>query len=169
MRISLLAGLLALVAAAPAAAAVDRSASVGLGKAAFDWSGGDGTVSFANQFPIGFYDSADPDGSCNSSGLPIPVLDFCDITAIEVTDPGVVSFTLPSAGDGLVDDWDMYVYAAEADGTAGELLHAGEEIGGPESFSVETEPGRYVVVAVPYQAVTTGFTGSVSWALPEAE
>lgn len=169
MRISLLAGLLALVAAAPAAAAVDRSSSLGAGKTIFEWSGGDGTVSFANQFPIGFYDSADPEGSCFSSGVPVPVLDYCDVTTIEVTDAGLVTFGLPEAGDGLVDDWDMYVYAAEEDGSAGEMLHAGEEIGGAESFSVETEPGRYVIVAVPYQAVTSGFTGSATWALPETE
>lgn len=166
-RILSAAVLATLALAAPATAAPDRTAELNTATKTFSWSGGDGVVSFANQFPIGTFDTADPGGSCNAGPVPAGVLDYCDTTLVKVTEPGVVEFALPTAGDGLIDDWDMYVYTADAAGAPGELLHSGEEIGGAESFTLDEAEGNYLVVAVPYQSVTSGFAGTLGFSLPE--
>jgi hypothetical protein len=163
---SIAAGVLcALAAAAPAAP--DRTVPLGPGAQTFAWTGGEDVVSVSNQFPFGAFDPADPAGTCGSAGLPVPLVDYCDQTLVKLAAPGSVEFTLPEAGDGLVDDWDMYVYSADADGNAGDLLHSGEEIGGAESFVLDGAEGNYLVVAVPYQSVTSGFAGSVAFSIPE--
>ena len=143
-----------LMLAAPALGAPERSAELTLDKPTATWAS-DPTVGFTL-----FFDSADPAGTCDFT----PV-DGCDETLLKVPEAGTVSLSL-SGGD--LNDWDVYVYASDPEGTHGELVASGEEVGG-ESFSWDaSEPGHFLVLASPYEVFYEAYEAQASFALPEA-
>lgn len=157
-RTPMLAAILALAGAAPAAAAPDRSAQLTAEKPSFAWTG-EPVTSVSGAL---FFDADDPAGSCGAYGLDL--IDKCDMTHVSVDGPGSVAVTLPEAGDGLTNDWDLYVYEADAEGTPGAQLGFSYNIGAPEAVYVDAgEAANFLVVAIPYQAVNGGFTGDVTF------
>jgi hypothetical protein len=163
-----LAGLLALGIAAPAMAAPDRTVTLTPSTTSFGWSGA-ATTSISGQF---WYTSSDPAGSCHTfpGAGPAPstdAVDYCDETLVKLdgTGPGSLDVQLPTAGDGVVTDWDLYVYTADDAGNPGELIASSENTGGAEDVPIDdaTASDNYLVVAVPYQSVNDSFTGSVSF------
>lgn len=153
-------GLLALAFAAPASAAENRTATVGTDRTTFTWTG-DPQTSIAGQF----WWTGDPTADCNTFDFgagPTPAMDYCDQTLVTVTDSGDLNVSLPDAGDGTTNDWDLYLYATD-DGTPTDQLAASENTGGAESVDVPVDPGTYLVVAVPYQSVNGGYSGALAF------
>ena len=159
-------GLLALVCAAPASAAESRSTTVGNDHTSFTWTG-DPQTSISGQF----WWTGDPAADCNTVDFgagPTPAMDYCDETTVTVTDPGDLHVSLPDAGDGNTNDWDLYLYSTDEDGAPADQLGASENTGGAESVESPVDPGTYLVVAVPYQSVNGGYTGAVNFTPADA-
>jgi hypothetical protein len=152
----------ALAAAAPAAAAPNRSKSLSKTQTTAAWES-EAQTSISGQF---WWTGSDPAGDCGTfdmTGAPTPAIDYCDQTLVTLDDAGTLDVTLPEAGDGDINDWDLYVYASDGDGTPGDELGHSEQVGGSESVSFDAEPGAYLVVAVPYQSVNSTYTGALTF------
>jgi hypothetical protein len=157
----------ALAIAAPASAAPNRTTDLSATKTSATW---DGTTATSFNAELGWFDQTNPAGTCHGfpGAGPAPstdLVDYCDETLVKLNDsgPGTLDVQLPTAGDGNVTDWDLFVYTADADGTPGDLVGSSENIGGAEDVPVDEAEGNYLVVAVPYQSVNDTFTGAVKF------
>lgn len=151
------AGLLAaLVAAAPAAAAPERSFELTLDKPA-TWTVGP-FVGFQTLF-----DENDPAGTCDATPL-----DTCDETLLSVPEKGSVTVTA-SGPDGMTNDWNFYAYESDAAGSPGALV-AAADTGGTETLYFESEgPARFLVVAIGHSVIGGKYDGEATFRLPEPE
>ena len=164
-----LAGALVLSLAAPALATPDRTFTLTPSAPSATWPGST-TTSISNTL---WFDSSDPAGTCHAfpGTGPAPstdLVDYCDETLVKLdgTGPGSLDVQLPSAGDGVVTDWDLYVYTSDEAGNPGDLVGSSENIGGAEDVPIDDASASddYLVVAVPYQSVNDTFTGAVTFA-----
>jgi hypothetical protein len=144
-----------------ASAADTRSAALSATQRTFSWQG-EAQTSIAGQF----WWTGDPAADCGTfdfTGDPTPALDYCDQTLVSVDGPGKLDVALPKAGSDT-GDWDLYVYAADEDGKAGPQVAKSETANNIESTTADVdEAGSYLVVAVPYQAVDEGYSGTVTF------
>jgi len=164
-----LAVLSAIAVAGTANAAPNRSTPLGPDKTSFAWTTDTQTAAITGQF----WWLGNPDGDCGTFDFGAggtPPVDACDLTLVDVTEAGVLSASLP-AGDENTNDWDLYLYSSDDDGhaTDTEQIASSEEIGGAEEVSAAVEPGKYLVVAVPYQVVNDATDASVKWTEPAPE
>jgi hypothetical protein len=154
---SILAGaLLALAFAAPASALdANRETALSASKTTFSWEG-DPATSITGQF----WWIGEPEGDCGTFIVPTQgAIDGCDVTLVSLDGPGSLTVDVP-AGDENTNDWDLFVYAADAT----EQLGASENAGGAESITLdEVGAGDYYVIAVPYQVVNSGYSGKASF------
>lgn len=150
------AALASLALAVPASAVpVDREKTLGGTETTFAWDGVPSTSVTGQFWWIG-----EPEGDCGTFPTPpsVGLVDDCDVTEVTTTEPGTLQVDFPEAGDGVTNDWDLYLFA----GDATELLASSETEGGAEAVTVDDlEAGTYYVVAVPYIAVQSGYSGTL--------
>jgi len=149
--------LLTLAAATPALAAPDRTIPLSSTQTTASWQSDPATS--VNGWV--WWDETAPADSCG--GLGVDQLDHCDQTLVHLAGPGSVDVSFPDAGDGISNDWDLYVYEADAEGNPGAELGVSDNVGGAEDFLFDGTAGDYLVIAVPYQAVNSGYTGALSF------
>lgn len=167
----LLAGLLALAAAPATALAADRTIEIDPSSAEKTWDG-TATPGFNMTF---FEGEATGLAECGQD-----VETYCDDTLVHFTSPFAVDESdLRFRIDGFTSsDYDLRVYASDAEGTEGEFLGTGDgERNGPagallptfigdfESFSTFAEPDSWYLVRVVYFTAPghESYRGSVSW------
>ena len=151
-----LAVLAALAAATPAAAAPDRTVELTAEKPSATWAS---PLSFGMQT---LFDDADP-GSCEATPL-----DTCDQTLIDAPDEGTVTVSLPGV-DGTTNDWNIYVYAADAAGNPAEQVGASDGTGAETVVVDATWGERFLVIAITHTVVAGAYEAEATYALPEPE
>ena len=151
------AALVALVAATPATAAPERSFSLDKDRLTATWTGNP-TTAFTG-WTLG----------CDAPpAAGVEAFTDCEETLVEVTGEGTLDVALPDAGDGVTNEWDLEVYASDAQGARGDLLGESFAIGEAESVSFDAADGHYLVVAIPFQAVQSTYGASVTFTPFEA-
>ena len=157
LRLAAAATLTTLAAAAPAVAAPDRTIALDQSQTTATWQGAAATSLNGTLW----WDESDPTGSCGGFG--VDAVDHCDQTLVKLTGTGSLDVQLPDAGDGDIQDWDVYVYTANPDGTAGDEIGFSDNAGGAEDVPIDGAAGDYLVIAVPYQAVNSGYGGALKF------
>src|SRR5688572_10953530 len=137
--------------AASVLVAPDRT-GVATPEAPFTWAGAVATG--LNQS----FDPAAPD-TCGKA-----VENYCDVTLIDVQPgdlysrfAGGIEFSIGGAAPGT--DLDLFVYASDASGLAGEFVGASAGPTDVERVSVMNGQGFYLVVVVYFNATDTGYDG----------
>ena len=162
-RTFLVAALLSALAVAPASAVqTDREKTLDATTTTFEWRGDNATSINGWQWWLD-----DPEGDCDSADLgagPTPLLDHCDVTLVTLAAPGDLTVELPAPGDGTTSDWDLYVYSSDEEGIAGEELGSSQTTQGVESVRLENlGAGNYLVIAVPYINIDSGYFGELAF------
>ena len=139
----------ALTFAAPAAAAPDRTATLGAGLPAFSWSGASNT---------GFVTTGDVGDQvpCDGPGKP------CDDTLLKVESPGVLTLKTEGDGSGGDMDVDLFLYESDASGAVGKKLKESAGETPAEAIAIEVAPGYYLVQVEYYLQLGAGFKGSAA-------
>lgn len=148
--------LAALAAAAPAAAAPERSYDLTLDAPA-TWSAGP----FVGVQTL--FDENDPVGTCEATPL-----DGCDETLLAVPEAGSVTVTA-TGPDGQLNDWNFYAYEADADGTPGALVASSTGLGEETLFFESEGPARFLVIGIGHTVIGGSYDGKATFALPEPE
>lgn len=159
------------VAAGPASAAIKRKAVVNTSKTTFEWSGAPVTsvndlIRYNPATPTscdrGYTVTFTPPGGSPTplTTGPFPPADYCDATLVRAAQ-GKLEIHLPQAGDGVTNDWDLYVYASNRDGTFGQLVGSSQEAGEAELVTIPSAVGWYLVNAVPFTSLQGGYTGKL--------
>ena len=141
MRLTIIASLLALAAAASTALAADYNGTVSASNPSFSWDGGPGTSLGVNVPPAGGVSVG------NFAGCFEGIAD-CEETLIKVEAAGKLTVTTDSADDAN-DTVDLYLWESNAEGTyddSGDDLGEGTGAGttGDEKLEVQVNPGYYV-------------------------
>jgi hypothetical protein len=156
--------------AAPASATVNRTLEPDANNLTLTWTGKPVT-SVSNFF---WYLADDPAGSCGAfdptfgvqpTGQPVDAVDYCDTTLVDVPQ-GKLQISLPDAGDGMPNDWDLYVYTSNRRGDWGKLVGTSANTGAAESLTIPVATNYYLVNAVPV-SVNGGYTGSLKYTPPK--
>ena len=146
----------ALFAAAPATAAPNRTVTLTTEQPSATWTS---PLSVGVQL---LFDDADP-STCAATPL-----DTCDQTLIDAPAEGTVTVSASDV-DGTTNDWNIYVYAADAAGNPAEQLGASDGVG-PETVVVDAaDAERFLVIAITHNVVADTYSGEARYALPEPE
>lgn len=133
-----------LLLAAPALAAPDRKATLSASAPELKW---DGAAATTLGGVIGFSED-DPEINCSQD-----IIGYCDRTLLKLEGTGELAVNLSGAGDGVSDDFDVFVYAATPAGAPSKLVGKSENAGEPEKVTVKQATGSYLVYLWYYTSV----------------
>lgn len=143
---------MACLAAAPALAAPDYTATMNAAHANFAWDGGPGTGILLDEAV-----------SAKAPGCDIPGYD-CEFLLVKLTETGNLDFAIAGDGAPTTHDIDLHVYFSDKDGAQGDLIAEGISSEPDEAVATgDVDPGYYLAKIDYYACVAGTYKGTAAF------
>jgi hypothetical protein len=139
------------LAATPALAAPDQSATLDAAHPSFAWDGGPG-------FGVLGDEAVSKSVPCDTPGYD------CELVLVRTTEPGNIDFSIAGDGAPTTHDIDLHVYFSDKDGTQGDLIGEGISSAPDEAVATgDVDPGYYLAKVDYYLSVAGTYKGTAAF------